>query len=340
MTQANMSNSPMAVFPALRLRRLRQSPGLRRLIRETVLDVSDLVYPLFIRHGHKVKQAISSMPGCFQLSLDNLAPEIDEIVSLNIPAVVLFGIPASKDPEGKVSCDDQGVIQSAIRAIKQQAPDLVVIADVCLCEYTDHGHCGVISDKHEERIIDNDLTLPVLAAQALSLVRAGADVVAPSGMMDGMVQAIRQTLDANGFSDIPILSYSAKYASALYGPFREAAEGPPKFGDRKSYQIDPANGAEALRENLLDLYEGADMLMIKPAHAYLDIIYRTKQAYPLVPLGAYHVSGEYSMLKAAAEKGWIDEKRCVLEIITGIKRAGADFIITYYAKELARWLAE
>lgn len=324
-------------FPATRLRRLRCHPKLRDIVRETELTVQDLILPLFVRHGSGVKNPIASMPGHFQFSVDRLAEEISAIVALNIPGVILFGIPAHKDALGSDSYQDQGVIQTAIKAIKNQAPELLIIADTCFCEYTDHGHCGAM-DKSGAGDVDNDATLALLAKQAVSFAAAGADVIAPSGMMDGMVQAIRKALDSAGYTHVPILSYAAKYCSALYGPFREAAEGAPQFGNRQTYQMDPANGAEALRETALDVQEGADMLMVKPAHTYLDIIYRVKQQHPAIPLAAYHVSGEFAMLKAAAAAGWLDEKKAALEILTAIKRAGADFILTYYTKEVAQWL--
>lgn len=321
-------------FPKTRLRRLRKSPGLRDLVRETHLSVEDLVLPLFIRHGTGIKKPITSMPGHYQLSVDMLEAELHSIVELGIKNIILFGIPPMKDECGSDAYTEDGIIQTAIPMIKKIAPTLLVITDVCFCEYTDHGHCGVVS--HEE--IDNDKTLELLAKQAISHALAGADVIAPSGMMDGMVQAIRQGLDGAGYHQIPILSYSVKYASAMYGPFREAAEGAPKFGDRRTHQMDAANINEALRECALDVTEGADMLMVKPAHTYLDVISRVKQAYPGLPLGAYHTSGEYAMIKAAVEKGWIDEMQAVLEVLTAIRRAGADFIITYYAKQVAGWL--
>lgn len=325
-------------FPQVRMRRLRSHPSIQALIRETDLQVKDLVLPLFIRDGSGHKTPIKSMPGHFQISTDFLADEIQEIEELGIPAVILFGIPAQKDPEGKCSLHSQGVIQNAIGVIKDLAPDLLVISDLCFCEYTDHGHCGVISERTGQLDVDNDLTLNMLIQQAVSHAEAGADIIAPSGMMDGMVQAIRSGLDDAGYEYLPILSYAVKYCSSLYGPFREAAEGAPTFGNRKTYQMDPANAKEALREASLDLQEGADMLMVKPAHAYLDVIYQVKQQFPHVPLGAYHVSGEYAMIKAAAQQGWIDEKNVALEVLTSIKRAGADFIITYYAKDVAYWL--
>ncbi|MBA2654346.1 MAG: porphobilinogen synthase [Gammaproteobacteria bacterium] len=327
-----------ANFPQSRMRRLRSHPRIQDLIRETELQVNDLIFPLFIHHGEGIKNPISSMPGIFQISNDYLAAEIAEIESLGIPGVILFGIPEEKDPEGLCSLDSQGLIQTAIRTIKNVAPQLLVISDLCLCEYTDHGHCGVVSDRTGPLDVDNDLTLDILVKQAISHAEAGADIIAPSGMIDGMVQAIRKALDQAGYEYLPILSYAIKYCSSLYGPFREAAQGAPQFGNRRTYQMDPANGREALREASLDLHEGADMLMVKPAHAYLDVIWQVKQKFPEVPLGAYHVSGEYAMIKAAAQNKWLDEKKVALEILTGIKRAGADFIITYFAKEMAYWL--
>ncbi len=327
-----------APFPTTRLRRLRGHENLRQLIRETQLSVSDFVQPLFIHHDKNIFNPISSMPGQAQISVDKLEEEIKNITALKIPSVLLFGIPVHKDGEGSSSWHPEGVIQRATKEIKRVNPDMLVIGDVCFCEYTDHGHCGVMNDKSGRVDLDNDATLEILCKQAVSLVQAGVDIIAPSGMIDGMVHAIRNALDKAGFDHIPILSYSVKYASCMYGPFREAAEGVPKFGDRKSYQMDPANGKEALRECQHDLLEGADMLMVKPAHTYLDVIARVKDKFPDVPLGAYHVSGEYAMLKAAAKNGWLDEKRSVLEVLTSIKRAGADFIITYYAKEVAAWL--
>jgi len=319
-----------------RLRRLRQQPALRALIRETELCRTDFILPLFIKGEVGEKQPIASMPGHFQHTLSSLEQELHEIEALGISAVILFGVPSYKDPLGSSSYDDEGIVQKAIRLIRALSPHLLVIADVCLCEYTDHGHCGVLASQEGE--IDNDATLDLLARQAVSLVRAGAHVVAPSGMMDGAVGAIRCALDSTGFPSIPILSYSVKYHSSMYGPFRMAAEGAPLFGDRSTHQMDCANVQEALREVNLDVEEGADMLMVKPAHSYLDVIYRVKQTHPHIPLGAYHTSGEFAMLKAAAEKGWIDEQKAALEVLTGIKRAGADFIITYYAKEAIRWI--
>ncbi len=326
-------------FPATRLRRLRQNANLRELVRETHLNASQLILPLFIRHGSGIKQPIASMPGHFQWSVDRLADEIHTLSRLGIRSVILFGIPAQKDPFGKDAYSDSGIIQTAIPVIKEAAPSLIVISDVCFCEYTDHGHCGVVASHDSRGNVDNDQTLALLAKQAVSHARAGTDVIAPSGNMDGMVQAIRQALDEAGFQNLPILSYAVKYASAMYGPFRQAAEGAPKFGDRRTYQMNSANVEEAIRECALDIAEGADMLMVKPAHTYLDVICRVKQAYPGLPLAAYHTSGEFAMLKAAAEKGWLDERHGVIEILTAIRRAGADMIITYYAKEAAQWLA-
>lgn len=317
----------------IRMRRLRKTPAIRRLVQENSVSVSDLVLPLFIKAGNNIKNPITSMPGHFQLSLDQLPAEIADIQALKIPAIILFAIPAKKDAMGSAAWDDHGVIQEAVRIIKKTAPEILVITDVCFCEYTDHGHCGVWDAKNKS--VDNDKTLELLAKQAISHAKAGADIVAPSGMMDNMVQAIRTGLDAAGFNDIPILSYAVKYASCFYGPFREAAEGAPQYGDRKSYQMNPANANEALKEAELDVLEGADMLMVKPAQNYLDIIYRIKQAFPEMPLGAYQVSGEFAMIKAAAEKKWIDHDAAMMESLLSIKRAGADFIITYFAKEFA-----
>jgi porphobilinogen synthase len=326
-------------LPGLRLRRLRKHPALRRLINETVISTDDLVLPLFIKSGEGIKCPIESMPGQYQLSVDQLPNEIKVISELNIPAVILFGIPDEKDEKGLSSLNDNGVIQQAVRQIKQLAPEMLVITDLCFCEYTNHGHCGVLTGSTVSGFdVDNDRTLKLLVKQAESYARAGADVIAPSGMMDGMVGALRDGLNQAGYTNIPILSYAVKYASSFYGPFREAAEGAPQFGDRKTYQMNPANGAMALREAELDVKEGADMLMVKPGMAYLDIIYRVKQQFPSVPLGAYQVSGEYSMIKAAAEKGWIDEQEAMMESLVAIKRAGADFIITYFAKKAANWI--
>ncbi len=324
---------PHAGFPVSRARRLRRTPHLRSLLQENAVTVADLVLPLFIKAGNNIKNPISSMPGHFQLSLDHLSAEIEEIKQLNIPAVILFGIPEKKDAMGSGALDDNGIIQQSIKLIKKIAPELLVITDLCFCEYTDHGHCGVIN--LDNQTVDNDKTLELLAKQAVSHARAGADIIAPSGMMDGMVKTIRAALDENHFHDIPILSYAVKYASSFYGPFRVAVEGVPQFGDRRTYQMNPANANEALREAALDVAEGADMLMVKPAQNYLDIIYRVKQQFPALPMCAYQVSGEFAMIKAAGEKNWIDEKAAMMESLLAIKRAGADFIITYFAKEVA-----
>lgn len=329
-----------AQFPKTRLRRLRKSATLRALVSETQLNIDKLILPLFIKHGTGVKNPIASMPGHYQLSVDMLGEEIKSITALGIKSIMLFGIPAEKDRHGSDSYSDNGIVQSAIRAIKKIAPNLLIMSDICLCEYTDHGHCGVVTDHQHgcEVDVDNDKTLALLAKQAISHAKAGTDIIAPSGNMDGMVATLRHALDEADFSHLPILSYSVKYASAMYGPFRQAAEGAPQFGDRRTYQMDVANSQEALRECALDVAEGADMLMVKPAHTYLDIIYRVKQTHPDIPLCAYHVSGEYSALKAAAEKGWLDERKSALEVLTSIHRAGADFIITYFAKDVAGWL--
>jgi porphobilinogen synthase len=320
-------------YPSYRMRRLRRTPTVRRMLRETTLSPDDLVYPLFVIHGENVNNPIASMPGCAQLSIGNLLAEVREVAQLGIPAVLLFGIPAHKDSAATAAYDPEGIVQLAVKAIKDEAPDLLVITDVCLCEYMDHGHCGVVQDGE----VLNDVTLELLAKMAITHAEAGADVVAPSDMMDGRVAAIRNALDDEGLVDAAIMAYSAKFASAFYGPFRDAAESAPAFGDRKTYQMDPPNGEEAVREVLLDIEEGADIVMVKPALPYLDVIRAVKQETRF-PLAAYSVSGEYAMLKAAAEKGWLDEERCVLEAMTGIKRAGADLIITYWAKDLARWL--
>ncbi|MEI8365561.1 MAG: porphobilinogen synthase [Parachlamydiaceae bacterium] len=327
----------VSTFPALRLRRLRQHPILRDLIRETQVNINDLILPLFIKGTDGEKKPIGPMPGQYQIPLNRLAEEIEEITDLGISSVLLFGIPSHKDSCGSDSYDEHGIVQSAIRKIRETSSDLLIISDVCFCEYTDHGHCGFLTETTGRIDVDNDKTLELLVKQAISHAEAGAHVIAPSGMIDGMISTIREGLDSSGFSHIPLLSYSAKYNSSLYGPFRAAAEGAPSFGDRSTHMMDIANGHEAIREVQLDIVEGADMLMVKPAHSYLDIIYRIKQAYPHIPLGAYHTSGEYAMIKAAAEKGWINEKNVVMEILTGIRRAGADFIITYYAKEFAKW---
>jgi porphobilinogen synthase len=316
------------------------------MVRETELKPADFIYPLFVTHGRRLRRPITSMPGIAQLSLDEAVIEAKTAVDLGIPAVLLFGIPAEKDPIGRENFAEDGIVQQAIRALKTELPELLVITDVCLCEYTDHGHCGVLNSGGEarpyphlpENYVLNQETLDVLAQVAVSHAEAGADIAAPSGMMDGMVAAIRAALDENGYTHLPIMSYAVKYASGFYGPFREAAEGAPKFGDRKTHQMDPANGREALREAALDIAEGADFLMVKPALAYLDVIYRVKQQFPALPLAAYNVSGEYAMVKAAAANGWLDERTAVLETLTSIKRAGADLIITYHAREAAGWL--
>ena len=323
----------MIGFPQLRLRRLRRTEMLRALVRENRVDTGDLVYPIFVVEGTGIKQEISSMPGIFRYSPDELPPEIEEIARLRIPAVLLFGLPEHKDEVGSSAYDPEGVVQQAIRTIKKSVPELLVFTDVCLCQYTSHGHCGIVVGDQ----IDNDRTLPLLAKTALSHAEAGADIVAPSDMMDGRVKAIREMLDANGFQHIPILSYAVKYASAFYEPFREAAESAPQFGDRRSHQMDPPNLREALREVEQDIAEGADIIMIKPALAYLDVIRQVRNTFNY-PLAAYNVSGEYAMVKAAVRQGWLDERKAVLEILTAIKRAGADIIITYHAKEAASWL--
>jgi porphobilinogen synthase len=322
-------------FPRYRPRRLRQNETLRRMVRETKLSVDDFIYPLFVTHGKKVKNPISSMPGIYQLSIENAIEEALEVFRLGIPAILLFGIPKRKDPRGSEAYSRRGIIQEAIRAIKNRVPDLAIVTDVCLCEYTSHGHCGVWARGD----VDNDATLELLVRTALSHAEAGADIVAPSDMMDGRVKAIREGLDQGGFGNVPILSYAAKHASAFYGPFREAAESAPQFGDRKSYQMDPANAREALREVRLDIQEGADIVMVKPALPYLDIIRAVREAFDL-PVGAYNVSGEYAMIKAAAQQGWLDEERVMMECLTSIKRAGADLIITYFAKAAARRLTQ
>ena len=318
-------------FPVHRMRRLRGSDAIRRMVRETVLRVDQLIQPFFVIEGNDVVNPVASMPGVYQFSIDRLLPEARKAWDLGVPAVLLFGIPAHKDPVGSEAYNDEGIIQRAVRALKDELPELLVITDVCLCEYTDHGHCGVVKDGK----VLNDPTLELLAKEAVSHAKAGADIVAPSDMMDGRVKAIREALDAEGFSDTPILSYAVKYASAFYGPFRDAAESAPQFGDRKTYQMDPANVREALKEAASDLEEGADMLMVKPALPYLDVIRVIRDAFPQVPLVAYNVSGEYSLVKAAAKLGWIDEERVMMESLVGIKRAGADIIITYFAMEVA-----
>jgi porphobilinogen synthase len=315
------------------MRRLRQSEQIRNLVRETDLLPDRLIYPMFVTHGENKRIEVESMPGCYQQSINHLVEEAREVRELGIPGVLLFGIPAEKDEAGTSAYDEEGIIQMAIAALKEEVPELIVITDVCLCEYTSHGHCGIVKDGD----VDNDMTLEMLAKMALSHAEAGADIIAPSDMMDGRVAAIRTGLDNEGFINTPIMSYAAKFASAYYGPFREAAESTPEFGDRRSYQMDCRNSDEAVREVLLDIEEGADMVMVKPALPYLDIIYRVKQETKF-PLAAYSVSGEYSMIKAAAAKGWLDEKRVVLETMTAIRRAGADTIITYHAKDVAGWL--
>lgn len=320
-------------FPIYRPRRLRKNENLRRMIRETKLSGDDFIYPLFVTHGRGVRREINSMPGIAQLSIDLAVKEAAEASQLGIPAVILFGIPKKKDVKASEAYARSGIIQQAIKAIKDKVPHLVVITDVCLCEYTSHGHCGVVL-KGE---VDNDATLELLAKTALSHAQAGADMVAPSDMMDGRVKIIRETLDQHGFHDLPIMAYAAKHASAFYGPFREAAESTPQFGDRRSYQMDPANAREALREVGLDVQEGADIIMVKPALPYLDIIRAVRQEYNL-PVAAYNVSGEYAMIKAAAQRGWLDEERVMMEVLIAIKRSGADLILTYFAKEAARLL--
>ncbi len=317
----------------MRPRRLRSSQSLRKAVQETQLSPRDFIYPMFVCPGENVRREISAMPGNYQLSVDQLVAEAKEAESLGISGIILFGLPESKDPEGSDAYNDDGIVQRAIRAVKQEVSDLLVIADTCLCEYTSHGHCGHVVDGD----VDNDATLELLAKSAVAQARAGADVIAPSDMMDGRVEAIRDALDTNGFETLPILSYAAKYASAFYGPFREAAESAPQFGDRRSYQMDPANQREAMREIALDIEEGADIIMVKPAMPYLDVVYRAKQEFDL-PVAAYQVSGEYSMIVAAARNGWLDLDRAMTESLTSIKRAGADLILTYFAKTMARTL--
>jgi porphobilinogen synthase len=321
-------------FPRTRLRRLRRTPSLRGLVRETRVDAGDLVLPVFVTLGDDQEEPIESMPGVMRHSIGHAVAEAREAEALGLPAVLLFGLPAAKDAEGSGAWDDEGVVQLATRAIKEACPELLVIADLCLCEYTDHGHCGLL---RPDGSVDNDGSVELLARTAVSQARAGADVVAPSDMMDGRVAAIRDALDDEGFAETPILAYSAKFASAFYGPFREAADSTPAFGDRRGYQMDPANAREALREVGLDVEEGADMVMVKPALPYLDVLARVREATEL-PIAAYHVSGEYAMLEAAAAQGWLDRRAAALEALTSIKRAGADVIITYYAKDAARWL--
>ena len=325
-------------FPKVRMRRLRRTPTMRRMMRQTKLSVDDLIAPLFVRPGTRIERPVLSMPGVAQMSVDRVVEECRLIESLGIPAVILFGIPERKDAVGSDTWSDEGIIQQALRAIRRACRELVLITDVCFCEYTDHGHCGVIGSRRDGTPeLDNDASLENLAKQVLSHVAHGADIVAPSCMLDGMVLTVREALDGAGHHDVAILSYAAKFASGYYGPFRDAAESAPEFGDRAGYQMDPANADEALREVALDIQEGADIVMVKPAINYLDIISRVKEQFGL-PTAAYHVSGEFAMIKAAAANGWLDEKRCAIEATTAIKRAGADLILTYYAKDLARWL--
>jgi porphobilinogen synthase len=326
------------MFPIHRPRRLRRHPQLRRMVQETVLTTADLIYPLFAVPGTGFSKEVSSMPGVYQLSVDKIVEEAKQVYDLGIPAIILFGIPADKDTDATGAWHNCGIVQEATRAVKAAVPDLIVIVDTCLCEYTPHGHCGYLEVGDLAGRVLNDPTLELLKKTAVSQAEAGADIIAPSGMMDGFVTAIREGLDGAGFQEIPILSYAAKYASAYYGPFRDAAESAPQFGDRRTYQMDPGNAREALKEIELDIAEGADMLMVKPALVYMDIIWQVKQASNL-PVAAYNVSGEYSMVKAAALKGWVDEERIVLETLTSFKRSGADLILTYHAKDAARWLA-
>lgn len=325
-------------FPNIRLRRLRRTSGLRNLVRQTHLLPSDLIYPLFVKQDNGIKIEVKSMPGVYQLGLEHLRDEVLEVYKLGIPAVLLFGIPSKKDETAACSYQDNGIIQQAIKIIKDTVSELLVITDVCCCEYTTHGHCGIMNNKTGLMDLDNDATLEVLCNQAISFAACGADIVAPSGMVDGQIKAIRSALDKEHFEHIPILSYNIKYASSFYGPFREAAEGTPEYGNRKTYQMDPANSFEAIRETELDILEGADMLMVKPAQNYLDIIYKVKQKWPEFPLAAYQVSGEYSALKAAIINGWLDEKKAIMESLNCIKRAGSDIIISYFAKDAAKWL--
>ena len=321
-------------FPIHRMRRLRKSENLRRMIRETRLSADNFVYPVFVCEGKNIKNKIKSMLGCFQFSIDNLLKEAKEVFRLNIPAMLLFGIPERKDKFGSEAYGENGVVQRAVREVKRKIPDLVIVTDICLCEYTSHGHCGIIKKGQ----IDNDETIKILAKIALSHAKAGADIVAPSDMMDGRIKAIRKILDENGFEYMPIMSYSTKYSSSFYAPFREAAQSKPAFGDRKSHQIDPANSDEAMREIAQDIKEGADIVMVKPALPYLDVVYRTKKEFN-IPLAAFHVSGEYSLIKAGGKLGWIDENEVMMESLLSIKRAGADIIITYFAKKAAKLLA-
>ncbi len=323
-------------FPAYRPRRLRRNDAVRSMVRETTLAPDDFIYPLFVKPGSGARDEVSSMPGVFQISLDQLPGEVDELKALGIPSVILFGLPESKDEAGSGAYDEHGIVQEAIRTIKAHDPEYYVVTDVCMCEYTSHGHCGALD---EHGCVINDVTLEMLASTALSHAEAGADMVAPSDMMDGRVAAIREALDAEGHAEIPIMSYAAKYSSAYYGPFRDAADSTPAFGDRRAYQMDPGNAEEAMREVALDIAEGADIVMVKPALSYMDIIRRVKDEFGY-PTAAYNVSGEYAMVKAAAERGWIDERRVVLETLTSMRRAGADLILTYHAKDAARWLQE
>jgi len=325
------------MFPTHRPRRLRNHPQLRRMVRENILTTSDLIYPLFAVPGENFAKEVISMPGVYNLSIDKIVEEAKEVYDLGIPAIILFGIPADKDIDATGAWHDCGIVQKATEAVKKAVPDLIVMVDTCLCEYTSHGHCGYLQVGDLSGRVLNDPTLELLKKTAVAQAKAGADIIAPSGMMDGFVGAIREGLDDAGFEDIPIMSYAAKYASAYYGPFRDAADSTPQFGDRRTYQMDPGNGREALKEIALDIAEGADMLMVKPALAYMDIIWRVKEATNL-PVAAYNVSGEYAMVKAAALNGWIDEERVVMETLTGFKRAGADLILTYHAKDAARWL--
>ena len=326
-------------FPIYRPRRLRQNPKLRALVRETELSVGHLVQPLFVREGSRLRKPIHSMPGQFQLSVDELVKEAGRTAKLGVPAVILFGIPDKKDEKASGAYAPNGIVPKAVRALKKQLPGLIVIGDVCLCEYMSHGHCGIVRKSGKNYRIDNDATLDLLAKSALAYAEAGADIVAPSDMMDGRVAAIRAALDETGFSDTPIMSYAAKFASSYYGPFREAAESPPQFGDRRTYQMDYANAEEALREVALDIEEGADIVMVKPAFGYQDLIWRVKEKFRY-PVACYNVSGEYAMVKAAAQHGWLDEKAVVLEMLTGFRRSGADIILTYWAQQAAKWLAE
>ena len=329
-----------ATFPLARPRRLRRTESLRRLVRETRLSVDGLIYPLFVVPGADVREEIASMPGVYHLSVDQVVEEAREVADLDIPAIILFGLPRQKDEQGSEAWASDGVVQQALRAIKRTVPSLTLIADTCLCEYTSHGHCGILGPDGQEAFIQNDPSLELLVRAAVSQAEAGADIVAPSDMLDGRVGAIRAALDERGLSDVAILAYAAKYASAFYGPFRDAADSAPQMGDRRGYQMDPANGREALREVALDLAEGADLVMVKPALPYLDVLRAVKDTYPDVPLAAYNVSGEYAMLKAAALNGWLDERRAVLEALTSIARAGANMTLTYFAKDVARWLQD